>query len=62
MILLLYTNDTILTEMCPFDLDKQLRIVKDIDSIMGMILKKLKKQRLSLTNPKTSIMVVFCLE
>lgn len=36
IILLLYVDDIVLMEKYPFDLDKQLRIIKDFCSCMGM--------------------------
>ena len=36
IILLLYATDSVLMERCPFDLDKQLRILKDFFSNMGI--------------------------
>ena len=39
IILILYAEDIILMEMCPSDLDKQLRILKYFCSNMGMIVK-----------------------
>ena len=36
IILLLYADDIILLDRCPFDLDKQLRFLKDFCSTMGM--------------------------
>ena len=36
IILLLYANDIVLMAMCPSDLDKQLRTLKDFCSNMGM--------------------------
>ena len=36
IILLLYADDIVLLERCPSDLDKQLRLLKDFSSTMGM--------------------------
>ena len=36
IILLLYANDVVLLARCPSDLDKQLRLLKDFCSTMGM--------------------------
>ena len=36
IILLLYVDDIVLMEMCPCDLDKKLRILKDFFSNMGI--------------------------
>ena len=36
VILLVYADDIVLLARCPSDLDKQLRILKDFRSTMGM--------------------------
>ena len=48
IILLLYANDIVLLERCPFDLDKQLRLLKDFFSTMGM----------TVNTDKTKIMII----
>ena len=44
IILLLYANDIVLMARCPFDLDKQLRTLKDLCSNIGMIVNTDKKK------------------
>ena len=48
IIFFLYTNDIILLARCPFDLDKQLRFLKDFFSTMGM----------TINIDKTKIMII----
>jgi len=48
IILLLYADDIILLARCPSDLDKQLRLLKDFCSTMGMIV----------NTDKTKIMII----
>jgi len=48
VILLLYAHDIVLTAICPFDLDKQLRTLKELCSNMGLIVN---------TN-KTKVMII----
>jgi len=43
IILLLYVDDIVLMAMCPFDLDNELRILKDFCSRMGMMANTEKK-------------------
>ena len=44
IILLFYADDTILLARCPSDLDKQLRILNDFCSTMGMTVNTVKKK------------------
>lgn len=48
IILLLYVDDIVLLARCPFDLDKQLRLLKDLCSTMGMIV----------NTDKTKVMII----
>ena len=48
IILLLYADDIILLERCLFDLDKQLRLLKDFFSTMGM----------TVNTDKTKVMII----
>jgi hypothetical protein len=48
IILLLYADDIVLMARCPFDLNKQLRILKDLCSNMGMIV----------NTDKTKVMII----
>ena len=46
IILLLYADDIVLLARCPSDLDKQLRLLKDFCSNMGMTVNTDKKKKL----------------
>ena len=48
IIILFYVDDIVLLERCPFDLDKQLRLLKDFFSTMGM----------TVNASKTKIMII----
>ena len=48
IILLLYANDIVLLERDPSDLDKQLRLIKDFCSTMGM----------TVNTDKTKVMII----
>ena len=47
-ILLLYADDIVLLERCPSDLDKQLNLLKDFCSTMGM----------TVNTDKTKVMII----
>ena len=44
IIILLYADDIVLLERCPFDLVKKLRLLKDFFSTMGMTVTTKKKK------------------
>ena len=52
IILLLYADDIVPMERCPSDLDKQLRLLKDFCSTMGMIVNTEKTKAMIIQSKK----------
>ena len=59
IILLLYVDDIFLMEMCPFDLDKQLGILKEFFSNMGMLVNTNKTKIMIINLRKTPLQILF---
>ena len=61
IILLLYANDIVLLARCPSDLDKQLRLLKDFCSTMGMSV-NIEKTKVMIINSKKDTSANFMYE